>query len=273
MQQVLREAGIPCARSTGASDARTVREFAVEVGYPIVVKPLDGSGTFKACNDADLADVVRDSGVEAGRPVVVEEFLESHEGFYDTLCHAGRIVHDFVCDAHPNVLEALRTRWISPRIVATNRVDQPAYRELRAIGQRVIEVLGIETSATHMGWFSGPRGLRVCGIGCRPGGWWDLYGAGNELDPWVEWARLIVDGRTDAKPTRRYAVGLVALRPDRDGRIRSYEGLDTVERRHGESILEAHFPPPGTPTQPVAAGYRANAWVVLRHPDEDHLRA
>ena len=31
------------------------------------------------------------------------------------------------------------------------------------------------------------------------------------------------------------------------------------------------LPPPGTPTQPVAAGYMANAYVRMRHPDFDTL--
>ena len=33
-----------------------------------------------------------------------------------------------------------------------------------------------------------------------------------------------------------------------------------------------HLPPPGTPTQPVEAGYMANAWVRMKHPDYDQLR-
>ena len=36
------------------------------------------------------------------------------------------------------------------------------------MGQRVIEALGIGTSATHMEWFFGPKGLRFSEIGCRP---------------------------------------------------------------------------------------------------------
>jgi hypothetical protein len=42
--------------------------------------------------------------------------------------------------------------------------------------------------------------------------------------------------------------------------------------RFGEWIVAAHFPPPGTPTQPVEAGYMANAWLRIRHPDYDRLR-
>jgi hypothetical protein len=56
--------------------------------------------------------------------VAVEEFLDGHEGFYDTLTHRGEVVHDFASHYYPNVLEAMRTRWISPQIVATNRIDR-----------------------------------------------------------------------------------------------------------------------------------------------------
>ena len=32
------------------------------------------------------------------------------------------------------------------------------------------------------------------------------------------------------------------------------------------------LPDPGTPTQPVEAGFMANAWIRLKHPDYDELR-
>ncbi len=62
------------------------------------------------------------------------------------------------------------------------------------------------------------------------------------------------------------------MRPERDGRISGYSGLDQIEQRFGEWIIDMHVPPPGTPTQPVEAGYMANAWLRLRHPDYDRLR-
>ncbi|MGH8262914.1 MAG: ATP-grasp domain-containing protein, partial [Steroidobacteraceae bacterium] len=56
------------------------------------------------------------------------------------------------------------------------------------------------------------------------------------------------------------------------GRISGYDGLDRIDREFGDAIVAAHFPPVGTPTQPVEAGYMANAWMRVRHPDYDHLR-
>jgi carbamoylphosphate synthase large subunit len=278
MKEALRAGGVPCARSTGASSAEEARAFAAEVGYPLILKPRDAagaSGTHRADDDAGLEAVLSRTAFAHGASLAVEEFIDGHEGFYDTLAIGGKPAHDFVTHYYPNVLEAMRTRWISPQFIATNRVDSaPGYRELRILGAQVIELLDIGTSATHMEWFSGPKGLYFSEIGCRPPGVraWDLYCAGNEIDLYREWAMAVVHGRPAQPLSRRFSAGIIALRPDQDGRISGYEGIEAIRARHGEWIIDAHLPPAGTPTQPVEAGYMANAWLRMKHPDYDHLR-
>ncbi len=278
MKEALVRAGVPCALSLGSSDVGEIRDFVRRIGVPVVVKPRDGagaSGTRRVDAFEELDAALASFGVQDGRSVAVEEFIDGHEGFYDTLTIEGTVVHDFVCHYYPNVLEAMRTRWISPQFVSTNRVDSaPAYAEVRAMGQKVITTLGIETSATHMEWFFGPKGLKFNEIGCRPPGVraWDLYAAGNDIDIYREWAMCVVHGRTSQRLSRKRAAGIVALRPDRDGTIVGYEGADEVHRRFGAHILDSYLPPPGTATQPVEAGYMANAWLRMEAPDYDELR-
>jgi hypothetical protein len=223
---------------------------------------------------AGLEAVLWGTAFDRGASLAVEEFVDGHEGFYDTLAIGGRVAHDFVTHYYPNVLEAMRKRWISPQFIATNRVETaPAYQEIRMLGAKVIELLEIGTSATHMEWFSGSRGLYFSEIGCRPPGVraWDLYGAGNEIDLYVEWAMAVVHGRPAQQLSRRFSAGIIALRPDRDGSISGYEGVDAIRSRWNDWIIDAHLPPPGTPTQPVEAGYMANAWLRMKHPDYDEL--
>ena len=55
--------------------------------------------------------------------------------------------------------------------------------------------------------------------------------------------------------------------------IAGYEGVERIRARFGENLLDWHLPDPGTPTQPVEAGYMANAWIRARDPDYDRLRA
>jgi formate-dependent phosphoribosylglycinamide formyltransferase (GAR transformylase) len=278
MKEALRAAGIPCARSTGASSGPEVRAFAAEVGFPLILKPTAGagaSGAHRVDGPDELDEAIARSHVDLGATVAVEEFVEGHEGFYDTIAIDGQVVHDFATHYYPNVLEAMRTRWISPQLVTTNRIDTaPAYAEVRELGQAVVKALGIGTSATHMEWFAGPKGLKFSEIGCRPPGvrCWDLYAAANEFDIYREWAMAVVHGHPSQTLSRRFSAGMIALRPDRDGQISGYEGVDAMQERYGSWVIDAHLPPAGTPTQPVEAGYMANAWVRMRHPDYDELR-
>ncbi|MEZ4359252.1 MAG: hypothetical protein R3B48_03665 [Kofleriaceae bacterium] len=279
MKEVLRQGGVPCAASTGASSVAEVTAFAERVGFPLILKPRDGagaSGATRVDTMAELEAAAKEAGLgHPGRSIAVEEFIEGHEGFYDTLTIQGQIAHDFVSHYYPNVLEAMRARWISPQFVATNRLDvAPGYQEVKAMGQRVVQLLELETSATHMEWFAGPKGLKFSEIGCRPPGVraWDLYNVGNDMDLYREWAAAICLGKRTQWASRRLAAGIIALRPDRDGQIASYEGLEELGRAFGPHIIDAHLPPPGTPTQPVEAGYMANAWIRLKHENYDELR-
>ena len=278
MKQVLREAGVPTAASTAAGSAAEALAFAEQVGFPLILKPRSGAGAADTMRAEDAAGLERALGIFGGQGVesiAVEEFVEGHEGFYDTITINGQVALDFASHYYPNVLEAMRTRWISPQFISTNRIDTaPEYAELREMGRRVNAALGIETSATHMEWFFGPKGLKFSEIGCRPPGVgaWDLYSAGNEIDVYREWAMAIVRGETGSVPSRRYASGVIALRPDQDGRITGYTGAEEINQQYGEWIIDAHLPSPGTATQPVEAGYMANAYVRMRHPDYDALR-
>jgi len=278
MKQVLREGGIACAQSMGSSSRSEIRDFVATVGYPVIIKPPSGAGaagTARADNDAELDAALDDMGMDRGASVAVEEFIEGHEGFYDTITINGEVAHDFISHYYPNVLEAMRERFISPQFIATNQVDTaPDYEQVREMGKKVISLLGIETSATHMEWFFGPKGLKFSEIGCRPPGVgaWDLYGAGNEMDLYREWAVAITSKSTSQKASRAYAAGIIALRPERDGRIIGYEGIASIENELGQWILDYHLPRAGEPTQPVEGGYMANAWIRMRHPNYDELR-
>lgn len=278
MKEALRAGGIPCAASAAVASHREALSFAEEHGFPLILKPRAGLGaqqTFRVASADELAKAVVALGVDQGKSAAIEEFIEGHEGFYDTLTVDGEVRHDFIAHYFPNVLEAMGNRKISPQIVSTNRVDAPGYGELINMGRKVIELLGIETSATHMEWFFGPKGLKFSEIGARPPGerLWDLHCATSEIDLYREWALAVTGQPGEQQASRRYAAGTVQVRPDKDGVVSSYRGLDAVWRVCKDHIFASGVPKPGTPTQPIRLGYLENTWFRLRHPDYDRLRA
>lgn len=107
MKAALREGGVPCAASDAVSSLAEARAFAERVGYPLILKPRDGagaSGASRVDSDRELEAAAHDLGLQNGRSIAIEEFIEGHEGFFDTLTLNGRIVHEFACHYYPNVL-------------------------------------------------------------------------------------------------------------------------------------------------------------------------
>ncbi len=274
MKEALRAAGLPVAQSAPVGSRAELEAFAARVGFPLILKPRSGFGALGASRLDRPADLAPAVARLAGAPAVAEEFVSGHEGFFDTLSYGGAVEHEFVSHYYPGVLEAVRDRRIAPQMVTTNRVDAEGYRELREVGRRVISALGIDAAPTHMEWFFGSRGLKVSEIAARPGGdrIWDLHCAANDIDLYREWAHLVLHGRPRGRLSRRYAAGLVQVRPDRDGRVRAIEGLAEVRRACRPHLVAMHVPRVGAATQPLEIGYLGNAWFILRHPDYDELR-
>lgn len=278
MKEFLRRHEIPCAQSGAVAKAADAHAFAERCGYPVILKPLAGFGslrTFRCGTAAELDHALQQLQPQEGKPVAIEEFIEGHEGFFDSLCDEAGVRHEFAAHYYPGCLEATQQRWISPQIAVTNRIEQSGYDELRAMNRRVIAALGLRHAATHMEWFFGPKGLKFSEIGARPAGEkiWDMYGVANEFDVYREWALTILGRPGQQRPSRRYAAGSIQIRPDRDGKIVGHRGLDEARRRCGEWIYEQSVPAPGTPTKGLERGWLVNTWFRLRHPDYDELRA
>ena len=278
MKAFLRSHDIPCAQSTSVTSAADAIAFAERWGYPLIVKPIAGFGslsTFRCADRQQLDDAVGKLKPAANHPVAIEEFIEGHEGFFDTMCDAAGVRHEFASHYFPGCLEANTQRWISPQIAVTNRIEQGGYDQLRAMNRRVVDALGIRNAATHMEWFFGPKGLKFSEIGARPAGEkiWDMYGVGNEFDVYREWALAILGRPGEQRPSHRYATGSIQIRPSKDGRYQGHRGLQEAFERCGAFLYESSVPTPGTLTKSLDRGWLVNTWFRLKHPDYDQLRA
>lgn len=277
MKAFLREHEIPCAQSTAVTATADALAFAERWGYPLIAKPIAGFGslqTYRCADQRELEQALARLKPGPKNQVALEEFIEGHEGFFDTLCDEQGVRHEFVAHYYPGCLEAAGQRWISPQIAVSNRIEQDGYRELREMNRRVVTALAIRCAATHMEWFFGPKGLKFSEIGARPAGEkiWDMYRVANEFDIYREWALAILGRPGEQRPTRRFSAGSIQIRPSTDGKITGHRGLDVALQRCGEWIYEQNVPPPGTPTKGLDKGWLVNTWFRLRHEDYDELR-
>lgn len=180
MKQRFRDVGLRTARFTQADTVEDVVAAARDIGYPVIVKPVNGSGV-------DATEVVRSpeeldsrelrsylrrletpaTTSEKGFPVLVEEYLEVLDEYHcDGLVVDGRVVH------------VRASRYLKPVIdyasgpFGSHLLDQESAlaAEIRELHELAVRAVGLRDGVTHFEVLGTAQGLLAGELACRPGG-------------------------------------------------------------------------------------------------------
>ena len=268
LKRTLAQAGVMTARDCLVTSDADARRFAEEAGYPLVLKPLGGSGglatwAVRGAEQLELAlGLMRPSRENT---VLAEEYLRGQELCIDTITIEDEPRFYSLCRYRPSILEALedpRVRWtcVMPRDIGGDH-----YRDFVRQGLTAVRALAVGNAMTHMEGFITEDGravftdatLRPAGARIGP-----MLAFAYDIDPHFAWARAVVDGRFDGPWERRYAVGTVFLRGEGRGTIEHVAGLEDVRRQLGECLVDAHWPRAGSTK---SATYTGDGYVTVRH--------
>ena len=271
MKERVRAAGlrVPKSRRTRSDDA--IREAAEEIGYPMVVKPIDGAGsanTYKVSSRAELEQTLpKMRGVPE---IICEEYIDGEEFTFDTVCIGGKPAFENVAAYLPKPLEMRTIQWISPVIITVKEMYQPKLRPGVELGRKVLSALGMDDGFTHMEWYLTSKGEAVFGeIGARPGGAClvDQMNYTCDIDLFREWANVVCHKRFSASTKRLYNAAIVFKRALGEGRISRIEGLGDWLRACGDWVTEERLLRPGTPRRNWKNTLLSDGYVHVRHPE------
>lgn len=271
MKEVLRAAGVPCARHRLAATAAEAFAFAAEIGFPLVVKPPAGAAardTHRVDDREQLTQLMHAAPPGAQRPTLLEEFIVGEEHSFDTVTIEGRHVWHSLTHYRPGPLEVVRNPWIQWTVLLPREVDHPRYDEIRRVGFRALDALGMDSGLSHMEWFKRTDGsVAVSEVAARPPGaqFTTLMSYAHDLDFYSAWVRTVVFDQFDP-PERRYAAGIAYLRGQGSGRVKAIHGLDQAQQELGGLVVEVQLPKPG---QQPSSSYEGDGYVVLRDPRTD----
>lgn len=275
MKDALREAGIPCARHARIHSDADAWRFIDEVGFPIVIKPPAGAGarsTYRIDHLHALTAALRELRPSADRELLAEEFLVGQEYHFETLTIDGKVRFSSIGRYYPSPLEVMRNDWIQWVVHLPRDVSGPAFDEVRDIGRRVIEALGLDTAMTHMEWFRRPDGSIAIGeIALRPPGARivALTGLVHDMDFVRAWARAVVDHAFDGPWERKYSSGCAFLRGMGLGRIAAVDGITEAQERMGHLVVHAELPRVGWQKN---TSYEGDGVVLVRHEDDEVVK-
>jgi biotin carboxylase len=271
MKQLLDAAGLRTPWHTQARTVADVWAAAERVGYPLIVKPIDGAGsadTYRADSAAELDSVL--PMIRHVPLVSVEEFVDGEEFTYDTICAGGQVLFENICQYHPRPLITKMHEWISPVTLALRDLDDPSLSLGRELGVNVIGALGFRDGFTHMEWYRKAGGEVVFGeIGARPPGarTVDVMNYATDADLFTAWAQAVTHGRIAQPITRHYNAASIFKRASGAGRIVDVVGLDQLLAEYGEHVVAVDLLPVGAPRRDWRATLIADGMVIVRHPE------
>lgn len=254
------------------------RGAAEQVGYPVVVKPIDNRGSF-GVNRVDTPAALPAAVVEAvlhshSRLVLVEAFIAGVHLTVDGYCfpEAG-------CRSLALATKGLTggARQVALDIEYPGRLDAERYAAAMACNERVNTALGFRFGMTHSEYMLTDEGdLYLIESANRGGG---VY-TSELIVPAVSGidlvGQLIADalGRADAPgyrpPDRRPTIlRFFALPP---GRVEQVEGLDAL--REAPDVLAARlFVEPGDTIQPITTDANRHGFAIFTGADRAAVRA
>ncbi len=271
LKPILERAGIKTARDRVLTGNKAARRFAGEVGFPIVLKPLGGSGglatwCIRSYEQLDMAlELMQPSAENA---VLAEEYLHGQELCIDTITIENEPRFYSLCYYRPSILEALedpRIQWscVMPRDMSGDR-----YRDFIERGLAAIRALSIGNAMTHMEGFLIEREARFTDATLRPAGAriGPMLAYAYDIDPYFAWARVAVDGCFDGPWERKYAVGTIFLRGLGSGLVKETHGVESVESQIGESLADVRLPQVGAAK---SVTYTGEGYITVRHPETE----
>ena len=271
MKQLLDAAGLRTPWHVAARTVADVWAAAERVGYPLIVKPIDGAGsadTYRADSVAELDAIL--PAIRHVPQVSVEEFVDAEEFTYDTICAGGNVLVENICQYHPRPLVTKIHEWVSPVTMALRDLDEPGLQGGRELGHAVLRALGFTDGFTHMEWYRKADGEVVFGeIGARPPGarTVDVMNYATDADLFSGWAHAVTHGSIPFPVERRYNAASIFKRAQGAGRITHYEGLDRLLAEYGDHVAAIDLLPVGAPRRDWRATLIADGMVIVRHPE------
>lgn len=267
MKAVLREAGLPVAASARIASESDLLAFAARVGFPIVVKPLEGLGsraTVRVRTGDQLRELLPAMNPSEDNVWQAEEFVTGEENTFEAVTIGGKTAWWSGTWYRPGPLTVLENPWIQYTVTLPRVHDAPEHVAFKDTNEAALRALGLDDGLTHMEWFKRPDGRFVISeVAARPPGVhiMPMMGRAHQVDMIQRWAELMVFERF-TPAVRTSAVGCAFFRGQGTGaRVVRVRGLAEAQAEVGQFVVDRQLPRVGMAR---STHYEGEGWAIVQ---------
>ena len=253
MRQRLAAAGIPGPAFRQAETLAEALEAATDIGFPVVMKPVDNAGSrgVRRIESAAALPAAFELAVEQSlkRRVIVEQFMDGIEATAEALTIDGKTTVLAMSDK----VHVPFPMCVSIALNYPAQFPLEAQDEIRRLVQRAAQALGIHQGPTHTELMVTADGVKVVEVAARGGGFrifQDVVRLVSGVNLVQETLHGALGRPVHATPTQSQAVILRFFHPQRYGTLLAVRGVEEAKAVTGIThlIIEVE---PGQPIVPI----------------------
>jgi biotin carboxylase len=224
MKRRLQMHGIECVDFLAVTGRTTAAGLIRHLGLPLVLKPVDSSGSRGAIVAREQREV--EAALQPG--MLAESFAHGIEMSVESFVQDGEVLFT-------NLTEYLVPLWSN---VLPAKVTSNMRRDLVELNRKVIQALGIKRGMTHMEVFLTATAPLFSEIAVRPPGGYlmDLLGHAYGIETWPAFIRVELGHSVNFPKQPKQCAGVVLLHPGQ-GRVKRVKGLNQINQLPG--VIEA----------------------------------
>ena len=247
MKRIFVEAGIPTARQHIVSDLKAGKAFALEVGYPVIVKAdigVGANGAMKISTEEELVSFYSDLPQV---PYVMEEFLYGDICTYDAVIDADcEPLFESMCTYAP-VIDSVQ----NDENIHFYTVPEVPER-LRELGRKTVKAFGADRRFVHfefIGLTKDYEGIGKAGdyavmeVNMRPAGGHDpdMMNIAQSIDVFEIYAEMVTSGKRFFPESEDKYICAYAARKDGHAFTHSHE--EVMARYGNDIVMQEEMPP------------------------------
>jgi biotin carboxylase len=274
---LLGAAEVPQPRFGTISPHERGEQVAADVGYPMVIKPIDraaGQGVIKVDRPDELATALSRVRAIVGEaaPLLIEEFMTGEEVALEGLVRDGELTTLAIFDK-PDAVEG--PYFPETILVTPSRLDERAQGECRRVAAAALSAIGIGHGPVHVEMKVDGDVVRVIEVAARSiGGLCSRSLNFGLLGTTLE-TLILRNAIGMEKPELRREVsasGVLMIPIPGPGIFTGISGLDRVRELGHISAIDITATP-GSRVQPPPEGDRYLGFVFAKGPDRDEVEA